>query len=331
MTLGKTLAELRKNAKMTQSELGEKLNISAQAISKWENGTSEPDLTTIKKIAAIYGVPVSSIIEEDVDKIDIGKIEEENASHNDEPAAKSVFDSLYDVYLTRIDANNQIPNKLPIIKCIRELLGVDLVEAKTATENLPYCISGKIDAETAERIVKYFEGTTAEITLEPCAGVHNKRTIYFEKPEPPRDKPLMKRRFIIANITASLPAIAVLILCLCLGIAGFLDVLFSVYVGASVYSLIFLLWYPTLVRKLLFPFAALASAKGCLANIGSVILFIVLIPWMIIVGLVSPIIYAFSIKKRIVRMREGDLEDDIFMSVYNFPSLYGTELWPKND
>ena len=90
-------------------------------------------------------------------------------------------------------------------------------------------------------------------------------------------------------------------------------------------------FYNIFVRKLLFPFAGLASAKGCLANIGSVILFIVLIPWMIIVGLVSPIIYAFSIKNRIVRMREGDLEDDIFMSVYNFPSLYGTELWPEND
>ena len=333
MTLGKTLAELRKNAKMTQSELGEKLNISAQAISKWENGTSEPDLATIKKIAAIYGVPVSSIIEEDVDKIDIGKIdtgriEEENANQDDESAKKSPFDSLYDVYITKV--NNV--NKIAAIKRITDMLGGYgfLAEAKNAVDgNLPYCISGKIDEETAERIIKYFAEASIEVSLEPCTGLHDKRPIYFEKPEPPRDEPLMKRRFIIANITAIVPAIAVLIFCLSLGITGFFDVFLSAYTGFSLYSLIFLLWYPTLVRTLLFPFAALASTKGCLATIGSIFLFIILIPWMIIVGLISPIIYAFSIKKRIVRMREGDLEDDIFGSVYNFPSLYGTELWPK--
>ena len=51
MSLGKTLAELRKKSKMTQSELGDKLNISAQAISKWENDSSEPDISTLKKLA----------------------------------------------------------------------------------------------------------------------------------------------------------------------------------------------------------------------------------------------------------------------------------------
>ena len=53
MSLATTLVELRKKAKLTQSELGEKLSISAQAISKWENGASEPDVSTIKKLAEI--------------------------------------------------------------------------------------------------------------------------------------------------------------------------------------------------------------------------------------------------------------------------------------
>ena len=69
MALANTLAELRKKAKLTQSELGAKLSISAQAISKWENGTSEPDIATLKKLADIYGVSVSYIIDnENVNK-----------------------------------------------------------------------------------------------------------------------------------------------------------------------------------------------------------------------------------------------------------------------
>ncbi len=323
MTLGKTLAELRKNAKMTQSELGEKLNISAQAISKWENGTSEPDLTTIRKIAAIYGVPASSI----VDGTDIDKIEEDSHTEEESASSKSPFDSLYDVYLTKINTDN----KISVIKRITDLLGGFnfLAEAKNAVDgNLPYCISGKIDAETAERIVKYFAEVSAEVSLEPCTGFHDKRPIYFEKPEPPRDKPLMKRRFIVANITAIVPAIAALIFCLSLGITGFFDVFFSAYIGISLFSLIFLLWYPTLVRTLLFPVGSLFTQKGCFVFIGYCILMILFIPWIIIVGLISPVIYAFSIKKRVVRMREGDLDDDIFGSIYNFPSMYGTELWP---
>ena len=49
MSLANTLAKLRKEANLTQSELGEKLSITAQAISKWENGASEPDIITLKK------------------------------------------------------------------------------------------------------------------------------------------------------------------------------------------------------------------------------------------------------------------------------------------
>ena len=69
MTLGKTLAELRKNAKMTQSELGEKLNISAQAISKWENGTSEPDLATIKKLPPFTACPYLQLLRKTLIKL----------------------------------------------------------------------------------------------------------------------------------------------------------------------------------------------------------------------------------------------------------------------
>ena len=41
-TIGQTIRRLRKERNFTQEELAEQLNISAQAVSKWENGTSIP-------------------------------------------------------------------------------------------------------------------------------------------------------------------------------------------------------------------------------------------------------------------------------------------------
>ncbi len=48
---GKTVAELRKKRGMTQEELGNKLNITAQAVSKWENGVGYPDIAVMPLLA----------------------------------------------------------------------------------------------------------------------------------------------------------------------------------------------------------------------------------------------------------------------------------------
>lgn len=55
---GKVIARLRKEKGMTQSELAEKLYLSPQAVSKWENDLSEPDLKTLEKLSEIFDKPV---------------------------------------------------------------------------------------------------------------------------------------------------------------------------------------------------------------------------------------------------------------------------------
>lgn len=59
---GERIATYRKNAGMTQSELGAKLNVTAQAVSKWENGLSEPDLATLQKMSALFNVSVDMLL-----------------------------------------------------------------------------------------------------------------------------------------------------------------------------------------------------------------------------------------------------------------------------
>ena len=55
---GGAIQTLRKNKNMTQAELGEKLNVSSQAVSKWENGLSQPDLETLQKLTSIFEISI---------------------------------------------------------------------------------------------------------------------------------------------------------------------------------------------------------------------------------------------------------------------------------
>lgn len=59
---GKRITDLRKKHNLTQSELGALLNVTPQAISKWENGLSEPDLGTLRKICEIFNVTTDEML-----------------------------------------------------------------------------------------------------------------------------------------------------------------------------------------------------------------------------------------------------------------------------
>ena len=56
-SMGQIIKRLRKEQCLTQEELAEQLNISAPAISKWENDTSMPDISQVVPLANLFGVP----------------------------------------------------------------------------------------------------------------------------------------------------------------------------------------------------------------------------------------------------------------------------------
>lgn len=59
--IGKNIAALRKKAGLTQEELAEQIGISAQAVSKWENAVTMPDILLLPMIAGIFGVTVDTL------------------------------------------------------------------------------------------------------------------------------------------------------------------------------------------------------------------------------------------------------------------------------
>ena len=60
--IGKFIEELRKKNNMTQAEFGDKLCVTAQAVSKWENGRGIPDISIMQKISKEFNTDVSIFI-----------------------------------------------------------------------------------------------------------------------------------------------------------------------------------------------------------------------------------------------------------------------------
>ncbi|MDC7219933.1 MAG: DUF5680 domain-containing protein [Spirochaetales bacterium] len=62
MDLGNRINELRNNACLTQEQLAEKLDVSRQAVTKWEKNDSTPDISKIIELSNVFGVSTDYLI-----------------------------------------------------------------------------------------------------------------------------------------------------------------------------------------------------------------------------------------------------------------------------
>ena len=77
--IGRFIARSRKEKKLTQAELGEKLNVSYKAVSKWENGRSMPDISIMQELCNILGISLNELFAgEKIKEKDIKKESENN-------------------------------------------------------------------------------------------------------------------------------------------------------------------------------------------------------------------------------------------------------------
>lgn len=66
LKIGKFIAEKRKNQKMTQAQLAEKLGVTDRAVSKWETGKSLPDASIMLELCALLGITVNDLLSGEV-------------------------------------------------------------------------------------------------------------------------------------------------------------------------------------------------------------------------------------------------------------------------
>lgn len=77
-TMGKRISANRKRLGMTQDQLAERLGVTAQAVSKWENDQSCPDVSTIPRIAEIFGITTDELLGVREETVHVGEIVNNN-------------------------------------------------------------------------------------------------------------------------------------------------------------------------------------------------------------------------------------------------------------
>ena len=73
MTLEKKVVRLRKKEGMSQADVSEKLNVSRQAVSRWEAGDSRPSTENLQALCRLYNVKLDDLLSDE--EISIGKTE----------------------------------------------------------------------------------------------------------------------------------------------------------------------------------------------------------------------------------------------------------------
>ena len=62
MTLGEKITTLRNQYEMSQGDLAEKMNVSRQSISKWETGTSVPELEKLIQLSELFHITLDELV-----------------------------------------------------------------------------------------------------------------------------------------------------------------------------------------------------------------------------------------------------------------------------
>lgn len=129
MNLGNKIRELRRSRNLTQEQLAASLNVSAQAVSKWEMSASYPDMTMIPVLAGFFKVSLDELFDFDVTGIDKA-IEDIRLEFNKYfwsnfekaeqilldglktyPASIQLRTELFELYAYNVDRGDEILNK----------------------------------------------------------------------------------------------------------------------------------------------------------------------------------------------------------------------------
>jgi len=164
---GAYVSRHRKNADMTQSDLAEKLNLTRQAISKYETGDSFPDVSILIQIAEVFGITLDELIN----------------SGNPTKGESNIIKNIVDEDIENPVQINDIINLAPLIKpsvlgALVKKLGEDgidishivaLVQYLNDHDMLPLLESveyGALDEELLGRIIPFLDISSKEAIVK---------------------------------------------------------------------------------------------------------------------------------------------------------------------
>ena len=160
-TFGQRFARLRKNLGFKQDDIAEKVNISAQAVSKWENDLSAPDISTFPILADILNVSLDELFGREVEQTKIVPEEER----------KDINSMLLKINILSADGDKVKVNiPLAIIKlCIDAGMELPNINGKNSLKSIDFnqvfmLINAGVIGKLIE--VESADGDTISITVE---------------------------------------------------------------------------------------------------------------------------------------------------------------------
>ena len=218
MTLGKKLSGYRKLAGLTQQQLGERLSLSAQAISKWENDLAEPDLSALRTLSELYKVSVDELLNLNDDSFENVLEDEPHAPESEKVENVSMlgFCNTCGIMVT----GENLGTTEPVVMCKK-------------------CLDAKIEADRLAEERRIEEEKNQIIAAENAKKDTNYRT-----------KQKLTRTFVLAGIvTAAFIAI-------CIYAAGAVGIAVGLVGGYVVFAYISCLCLDTIVNEVFFDWAA---------------------------------------------------------------------------
>jgi transcriptional regulator with XRE-family HTH domain len=90
MTLDKKLTRLRKREGLSQAEVSEELDVSRQAVTKWETGVSRPSTENLQSLSKLYNISLEYLLDESEDEPPAPALEVPATESGPEPEAQKI-------------------------------------------------------------------------------------------------------------------------------------------------------------------------------------------------------------------------------------------------
>lgn len=129
MILADKITALRKQNGWSQEELAQQLDVTRQAVSKWEGAQAVPDLERVLQLSRLFGVSVDALLKDEVELSEPGEPEET-------PAIRQVSMEEANAFLAVKDAT-ALPVALGILLCVLSPICLLLMGAAAEAKRIP--------------------------------------------------------------------------------------------------------------------------------------------------------------------------------------------------
>ena len=112
LNLGENIRTCRRKMDMTQEQLAQRLGVSFQSVSRWENGTTYPDMELLPVLAGVFGVTTDMLL----------GIPDEKVEEREKKSLLAINDNYKKVILTMDNVKNKQIDGIEVINIIDFLM-----------------------------------------------------------------------------------------------------------------------------------------------------------------------------------------------------------------